>query len=113
MTNKYILVLTAVSNRDEAEKIALTLVKEHLVACVNISSPVLSIYPWQGKLCKDEEVMLFMKTEMMLYPKVEERVKDLHSYELPEVIAIPIELGSKEYLSWITQNTLQVNDESS
>ena len=102
----YCLILTNVSSREEGEEIASALVEDRLVACVNISSPVTSLYHWQGEINKDEELMLFMKTKKNLYKKVEERIKRLHSYELPEVIAVPIESGSKEYFSWITENTL-------
>ena len=107
MENQYILVLTTVLSREEADKLAAALVESRLVACVNISSSVTSVYHWKGDVCKDEEFMLFMKTEKALYREVEEEIKQLHPYELPEIIAIPIESGSKEYLSWISENTLE------
>ncbi|MBF0274927.1 MAG: divalent-cation tolerance protein CutA [Nitrospinae bacterium] len=97
--------MSTVSSREEGEKIASYLVENKLVACVNITSPIASLYCWEGKVCKEEELMLFMKTRTSLHKVVEESIKELHSYDVPEVISIPITEGSHDYLQWVSLNT--------
>ena len=96
-----IVVLITASSTEEAENIAKSLVEDKLVACVNIIPQITSIYWWEGKICKDEEVMLISKTKQSLFTAVMDRVKFLHSYEVPEIISFPISKGSPEYLNWI------------
>ena len=93
-------------NPEQANLIAHALVGEKLAACVNIVSPIKSIYRWQDKVQEDLEQLLIIKTRSNLVAKVEHRVKQLHSYEVPEVIAIPIGDGSKQYLDWLFDSTL-------
>ncbi len=104
MKNKFILVLSTINTLKGAKKIAISLVKEKLAACVNISSAVQSIYSWKEKLCQEKEYLLFIKTQKKLYPRLEKRLKELHPYKVPEIIALPIEKGSSEYLEWVNKN---------
>src|SRR5579863_4097872 len=100
MTDKRI-VLTAASSEDEARKIARHLVEHQLAACVNIVPQIESIYRWQGKVESSQEWLLLIKTTAERFPAVLDAVRELHSYDLPECIALNIEDGSSEYLQWI------------
>jgi periplasmic divalent cation tolerance protein len=104
MAEEGIVFMTAAS-QDEAERIANHLVENRLAACVNIISSIKSIYWWEGKICDESEVFFIAKTTARLYPELEEAVKMLHSYKVPEVIFIPIQEGSKSYLDWIREVT--------
>lgn len=97
----YILVLVTISSREEAEKIANTLLKRKLIACVNIFGPVHSRFWWKGEIDKAEEYIMLMKTKRELFNQIVNNVKQLHSYEVPEIIALPIIEGFKPYLEWI------------
>jgi len=99
------VVLVTTSSRKEGEEIARALVKEKLAACVNIVSPVTSIFSWKGKVCREREALLVIKTRRALFPRLTTRVKALHSYEVPEIIALPIEGGWPEYLKWVAAET--------
>ena len=89
------------ANEDEALTIARALVEEQLAACVNLITPVRSIYRWRGDIEDSRECLLLIKTSVRHYAKLEKRVKQLHSYEVPEVIAAPLTHGSADYLKWI------------
>ena len=104
MTNSIVILVTAGSEA-EAETIARALVEEHLAACVNILNPVRSIYRWEGKVTDDREWLLVIKTQNERFAAVEEKIKALHSYQVPEVIALPILQGSTPYLHWLTQES--------
>ena len=97
----YICVLSTAPDISEAERIADTLVSEKLVACVNLVSGVKSIYWWKNRVQHEEEIMMVMKTRRKYLHRLENRIKELHSYEVPEIIALNIFRGSKEYLNWI------------
>jgi periplasmic divalent cation tolerance protein len=103
MTDKRIVICTA-GSEDEARKIARHLVEQRLAACVNIVPRMESIYRWQGKLESSGEWLLLIKTTVERFPAVRDAIRDLHSYELPECIAISIEDGSSGYLEWIAQS---------
>lgn len=100
MTNARI-VLTTAGSQEEARKIAGALVERKLAACVNIVPQIESVYRWQGKVESATEWLLIVKTQAESFARVRDAIKELHSYELPECIVIPIEGGSEEYLKWI------------
>ncbi len=99
------VVLTTCGSKDEAGRIAHALVDRHLAACVNISSPIESVYRWQGRVETATEYLLLIKTTAERFPAVRDAIRELHSYDLPECIMLPIEDGSAEYLKWIAENT--------
>jgi periplasmic divalent cation tolerance protein len=101
MNNDYIIVLVTTANKSEAEKIAQALLKERLIACANIINPVTSFFFWSGKIDKAEECLMVMKSRRDLFAELAECLKGLHSYEVPEVLAIPIVEGSVAYLAWM------------
>jgi len=103
MTDK-VLVLTTAENESEARKIAQELVERRLAACVNVVPRIHSVYRWEGKVESSEEFLLLIKTAQSRLADVQAAVRELHSYELPEFIAISIEAGSKEYLSWLAES---------
>jgi len=88
-----------------AERIAEAVVNERLAACVNLISGLTSIYRWEGQLQRDAELLLIIKTRSAVYPQLEARLRQLHPYQLPEIIALPIHTGSADYLNWIAANT--------
>jgi len=104
MTDCIVVYITA-PNEEEGARMAKTLVGEKLAACVNIIKDIRSIYFWQGKVEDEKEVFLIVKTKASLYEKLEEKVKELHTYTVPEVIAVPIVSGSKDYLGWVKDST--------
>ncbi len=98
------IVITTTGSREEAEKIAHALVERRLAACANIVGPIHSIYRWQGKVESADEHLLIIKTTAALFNAVSQAIRELHSYELPECIQLPIEGGSAEYLRWIEES---------
>lgn len=98
------LIYITASTKKEAEKIAEVLIKEKLAGCVNIF-PIKSIYRWQEKVARTAEVGLFAKTKAKLVGKIIKRVKELHSYDIPCIISLPIEKGLPEFLKWIEKET--------
>jgi|ERR1017187_5953795 periplasmic divalent cation tolerance protein len=102
MTDKRIVLSTA-GSEEEARKIARHLVENQLAACVNIVPRIESVYRWEGKVESNYEWLLVIKTTRERFPVVRDAIRELHSYELPECIAISIEDGSTDYLEWIGQ----------
>ncbi|MDH7594514.1 MAG: divalent-cation tolerance protein CutA [Candidatus Bathyarchaeia archaeon] len=96
-----IVVLVTTSDKKEAERISHSLLNEKLIACANIIGPVHSLFRWAGKIEKVREYVVLMKSRSDLFEKLSERVKALHTYDVPEIIALPIGQGSLEYLKWI------------
>jgi periplasmic divalent cation tolerance protein len=101
LQNPYVIVIVTTSSKQEAEKISQQLLKERLIACANINGPVCSLFHWSGKLEKAKEYMIFMKSHKDLFEKLTETVKTLHSYEVPEILALPVVDGSEAYLGWL------------
>jgi periplasmic divalent cation tolerance protein len=100
-----IVVLVTVGSRNEAERIAVAMVTERLAACVNVVGPITSIYHWQGQVERGQELLLIIKTRAILFDQLEARVKSLHSYQNPEVIALQISAGTAAYLDWLRGET--------
>ena len=101
MKDNYIIVLVTTASKDEAEKIIQHLLDEKLIACANIIGPVHSFFRWSGKAEKAEECLVLMKSRRDLFEKLAEAVKAMHSYEVPEILALPVVEGSKAYLDWL------------
>lgn len=97
----YIIVFMTASNREEAVKIVRTLLEEKLIACANLMDSVSSFFWWQGKIAEEKEVLVIMKSHETLFKKLSERVTELHSYDVPEILALPIVDGSQAYLDWM------------
>lgn len=104
MSASYVQVLTTVASEAEAERIASALVELRLAACVQTVGPITSRYRWQGKIEQAEEWQCLAKTEASRYQEVEDAIRELHSYEEPEILAIPVLAGSQGYLSWISES---------
>jgi periplasmic divalent cation tolerance protein len=103
MTNKR-LVLTTTSSQEEARRIAHALVERRLAACVNVVSRIDSIYRWKEKVEESQEFLLLIKTTESAVDQLREAIQELHSYEVPECIVLPIESGSEKYLNWIDES---------
>ncbi len=100
-----IVVYITAPNEDDAAVIARVLVEQKLAACVNIVRNMRSIYSWKGKIEDDTEVLMIVKTQKKHFDAISEKVKELHSYDIPEIIALPILKGAKNYLEWIKDST--------
>ncbi len=96
-----VVVLITASSAEEAAKIGRALVEERLIACANIVGGVRSLFFWEGKLQDERETLMICKSTSLLMDRIIKRVKELHSYTVPEIIALPIVAGSKEYLEWV------------
>jgi periplasmic divalent cation tolerance protein len=105
MTNAR-LVLTTTSSAEESKKIARALVERRLAACVNIVPKIESVYRWEGKVEEAQEYLLLIKTTEAAFAHLRDALQQLHSYDLPECIALGIEDGSSEYVKWINDSTI-------
>jgi periplasmic divalent cation tolerance protein len=103
MTDK-IVVLSTCSSEEEAEKLARSLVEEHLAACVNVISGIQSYYRWQGKVEQASEFLLIIKSSRARFGELRAALEKVHSYEVPEVIALPVLDGAPNYLNWLDNN---------
>jgi periplasmic divalent cation tolerance protein len=110
MYQRIVVYITA--PKEKALDIARLLVDEKLAACVNVVDSVKSVYWWEGKVEEDEESLLIVKTELGVFGRLVKRVKEIHPYEVPEIIALPIIGGNPDYLSWITSSLGLRGDES-
>ncbi|MBU1062319.1 MAG: divalent-cation tolerance protein CutA [Candidatus Omnitrophica bacterium] len=102
---QYVIVFITTINKKEAEKISKALLDKRIIACSNIIGDIESHFWWKGKKEKAKECLLLVKTSMAAFKKVLKVVKSLHSYEVPEIIAVPIIAGYKPYLEWIKEST--------
>jgi periplasmic divalent cation tolerance protein len=103
--SKCLIVITTVSNKEIGQEIAKSILEERLAACITISSSSISSYWWKDEITQEEEFILFIKTMSALFPQLKEKIVELHPYEIPEVIALPITDGYEKYLDWIEQET--------
>ncbi len=101
----FIQVTTAIDSEEGAQKIAQTLVEQHLAACVHVAGPITSTYWWHGKMEIEKEWTCAAKTRKELYSDVEKAIREVHPYDEPEIIALPIVDGSQSYLEWIAAET--------
>jgi periplasmic divalent cation tolerance protein len=101
----FIQVSTTTDKREDAEKISQAIVSQRLAACVQIAGPVTSHYWWKGEIEKAEEWLLLIKTNRDLYHQLEEEIRRIHPYDVPEIIAVPVIEGSRDYLDWIKSET--------
>lgn len=97
----YIVIFVTASSKEEAQKISAGLIKDKLAACVNIVDKVSSIFLWDGKIDRAKEALLIIKSKKEKFAKIIKLVKSLHSYKVPEIIALPIVAGDKAYLRWM------------
>jgi periplasmic divalent cation tolerance protein len=104
MTHELFVFVTT-STIDEGAAIAEALVSDRLAACVNIIASIESIYRWEGEVTRESEALMIIKTTDERYAELEQRVRQLHSYSTPEVVAIRIERGSEQYLNWLRDST--------
>ncbi len=102
--DNFIVFITA-SSEDEAAKIARSLVEARLAGCVNIIKNIRSVYSWEGKIEDETEVLMIAKTQKKLLDPIIKKVRELHSYSVPEIIAMPIAEGSEDYLKWLKEVT--------
>ena len=98
---EYIQVVTTTTRKAEAQAIARALVEQRLAACVQVLGPVTSTYWWEGKVETNHEWQIWIKTRRDLYEQIEQAIRQLHSYAVPEIVAIPIVAGSESFLAWI------------
>jgi periplasmic divalent cation tolerance protein len=104
MKETYIIVLVTAKDRRQAKTIAQKLLEQKLIACANIVDGIQSLFSWQGKIDQAKEVLLVLKTKKSVFNRLVKEVKAAHSYQVPEIIALPIVAGNKEYLQWIDAN---------
>ena len=102
---EYIVVLITAGSHEEARMIGDTLISQRKAACVNIIPQINSLFRWEGKIEGDRESLLLVKTRAELFPEIVDAVKSIHSYDVPEIIALPIVEGSQDYLKWIGKET--------
>jgi periplasmic divalent cation tolerance protein len=100
-----LIVLVTAANSEEAAKISEVLVKTHLVACATVIPAVQSIYWWEGGLSKDQESMILLKTTRSRYSELEKTIREMHSYKVPEILAVPVTEGSLDYMRWVKSET--------
>ena len=105
MNNQAILVYTTVADRDAASGLAELLVEARLAACVHVVPGIRSVYRWQGKIQRDEEVQLVIKSEVSRFDAIAALLREHHPYELPEILSVRVDRGSHEYLDWIIRET--------
>ena len=108
----YQLLLTTCPTAEVANQLAQTLLEKHLAACINILPNIQSVYEWEGKIVSDAEVLLLIKTRREHYAAIEQTLLQQHPYEVPELIALPIENGLPSYLAWLSKVVAQGENEN-
>lgn len=102
---EFITVQTTIDSKEGAQKIAEAIVGKHLAACAQVSGPITSTYWWQGKMEQAEEWICTAKTRSELYNKLEQAIREVHTYDVPEILAVNVVAGSPDYLNWVSQET--------
>ena len=105
MDSQPLVVYCTCPDQTTAERIAEAVLIERLAACANIVPGLISIFRWQGQIRRDPELLLILKTREAVYSLLEGRIRELHPYEVPEIVALPIQAGAADYLGWLTDNT--------
>ncbi|MBI5143910.1 MAG: divalent-cation tolerance protein CutA [Candidatus Omnitrophica bacterium] len=105
MKTNFIAILVTCGSKREAEKIVNSLLKRRLIACANIVSGIESRFWWKGKIDKAKEILIILKAQQKNFKRIEKEIKHIHSYEVPEIIALPIVSGNKAYLDWLEAET--------
>lgn len=106
MVKNYVLIMVTCASQEEARKISARLLAKRLVACASILPKMRSRFWWKGKLDSAAELLVTMKTVRLNFKKIEAEIKRIHSYEVPEIIALPIVAGNRDYLDWISRTTV-------
>ena len=101
-----IVIFITTPSQEEGEKLGQYLVENKLAACANILPSIISLFAWEGKLCREQEALVILKSKRALFDKLTEEVKKRHRYSIPEIIALPLVAGFPDYLKWIQKNTL-------
>ncbi|RMH95458.1 MAG: divalent-cation tolerance protein CutA [Calditrichaeota bacterium] len=104
MKTEHLIIFCTVPDSETAVHLSRTLVEEKLAACCNIVSGLRSIYFWKGEVCDDSELLLIIKSRLDVYDKLEQRIRELHPYEVPEILALPVYRGWKDYLNWVDEH---------
>ncbi|MEO5720264.1 MAG: divalent-cation tolerance protein CutA [Chthoniobacterales bacterium] len=104
MADEAWLVVSTFPDPETARRISRQMVDEHLAACANLTPTIQSIYRWEGKVEEAQETMVFFKTTPARFPELQARLKSLHPYDVPEIIAVPIRDGLPDYLRWVSEN---------
>lgn len=105
MIQDVIMVFITVADKSQAEQLGQVLVEKKLAACCNIIDPITSIFHWQGQTCHEREVLMVLKTVASRFDALAMEVKKRHSYETPEIIAVPVVLGTADYVEWVRNET--------
>lgn len=106
----YIIIFTTAPTPEDGERIARTVVEERLAACASIIPHTKSVYWWEGKMETATEQLVIIKTRRALFAAVRDRILQLHPYKVPEILAVPVEAGSEEYLRWLKESTSPPRD---
>jgi periplasmic divalent cation tolerance protein len=109
MPSETLVVLCTLPEQEVAARIAGILVQEQLAACVNIIPGLTSVYRWKDAVHRDDEVLLLIKSTAAMYSRLEQRIQALHPYELPEIIAVPIQTGQADYIQWINDSLIPLS----
>jgi periplasmic divalent cation tolerance protein len=96
-----VIVFSTCANRKEARTIARAIVEERLAACVQLLPPIQSVYRWRGAVQESKEILLLFKTTLAQFAALERRISELHGYETPEILAVPVTAGAEKYLAWL------------
>jgi periplasmic divalent cation tolerance protein len=110
MTKETMVVLTTCGNDEDASALAKLLVERRLAACVNAVSRVASTYRWKGEVLEDRETLLIIKTTATRFGALEQAIREQSKYELPEILALPVEAGGADYLAWIRESVGELED---